>query len=137
MSKKQNKQGVSLRLDSNIVEILKSRAESRKMSQADIVQESLNLTFDGGDTTHLLVKLESALQKLDNVKKDYEELSKKTGKKISRTKRITMTLSKKEFLVIKKESHKRDVSMSTMLREFIFSKPSSSIGIKKNVLQLT
>ncbi len=137
MSKKQNKQSVSLRLDSDTLEILKSRAESRKMSQADIVQESLNLTFDGGDTKHLLAKLESTSQELDNVKKDYEELSKKTGKKISRTKRITMTLNKKEFLVIKKESHKRDVSMSTMIREFIFSNQFSSIGIKKNVLQLT
>lgn len=140
MIKKSNKQAVSLRLDESTIEILKSRSDSVGKSQADLVQESLNLTFFGKDTKHLLLKLEDVTRELQIAKQDYDELSRKTGKKISRMKRITMSLNKDEFKLFKNASTKRDLPMSTMMRELIFRKVDNkilAIDNSKNIPELT
>lgn len=120
-SKKQNKQPVTIRLDSNTVDALKVKADNGKLSQAEIIQHALDTVFSGKSSEQLEARLKSTITELDETKKQYEQLAKKTGKKVSRTKKISIPLSREEHKVLKIKATELDVSMGEIVRNVLFA----------------
>jgi predicted HicB family RNase H-like nuclease len=129
---KEAKQSISVRLTHSIVSILKTKSQQSNDSQADIIEKSLIDSFNGNDTDTLKAKLESKQEELDKVTSELTELEKKTGKKVSRTKKISIRISLEEYNMIRNKAHTQKLSMSELLGNTLFTE-SRNTQIKSNI----
>lgn len=133
---KEVKQSISIRLTPSIASLLKAKSEQGKDSQADIIEKSLTESFSGNDTNTLKARLESKQTEIDQIIAELKALEKRTGKKISRLKKISIHVSQAEYDMIRNKAHELKTSMSVMIGDELFKNRSKVSLEHKPILPL-
>lgn len=124
---KGSKKMLSVRLDEDIIEILKTKSDvTTNESQADIIESALMEKFAGKNTESLEAQLKTKSEELKKVLILFDELSRKTKVKIPLEKRITVKVTREEHEIIRKKGFEGKISMGTVIRHQVF--PNSSLS---------
>lgn len=126
MKKKENRVPLAVRIPVKIMEFIQAKTKDNdKLTQADLVEESLNRLMSGHSDEEYKVIIKNMKDKTEFVQRQLEELEKKTGKKIPKTRRISFAVTNEEFRLIESAAHKLEISKSELFRVKLFTQKNS------------
>ena len=117
------KQVISIKMESNQIKSLKTKATQKNITVTDMIISSLTAMQD---SDHLREKISTLENQIDVMAEQYQ---KATGRKIRMDKRISFSCTQEQFKALNVAAAKKNIPKSQLMHSLIFG-PSSSTALK-------
>jgi len=123
-----------MRTNSDTLEIFKSIAESRGLSQVEYFEKMIRDSSQGKTVEILSKRLEEMNLKLNEKNSIIEQLEKKHGIKIKGvvTRKVTFIVTQEQFNQITSMAHKLEIPKNQLMSKFFLSKSKNHTPILEN-----
>lgn len=110
---------LNMRVDSMALEVFKSQADARGLTQVQYFEQISKDSNDGKTIEFLSSRLESKDDEIKQLESIIQRYEKNSGKKITDTRKVTFTVTNEQFEWISNLAHERKIAKTHLLSEII------------------
>lgn len=119
--KRPSKPLFSARLPTNIIDFIKSKTDDNpELKQADVVEDAVNRMMTGHTDEEYQAIIKSKEDEIEQAHRQIEEIEKRTGIKVQRTKKISFTVTLEQYNIINNLAYENKTSKADLVRKVMF-----------------
>ena len=113
---------LNMRVDSVALDVFKSQAEARGLSQVEYFELISKDSTEGKTLEFLSSRLEGKDEEIKNLESVIKRYEKQTGKKITDTRKVTFLVTQKQFDQISLMAHKLQIPKNQLMSKLFLNK---------------